>query len=77
MLEQLYNQMINTRRKVVNNDTAKHILLIKKRVEALRKLFIKRLSFVKRNLKINTQTFIIVVTKLAVIDASIIKLLLN
>ena len=66
--------MIDTRRKVVNNDTAKHIFLIEKKIEASRKSIVKKLFSVKRGSKINTQIFIIVVTKSTIIDILIVKL---
>ena len=73
MLEQLYKQMIHTRRRTVNNNTVKHTFSIKKKIKVLRNSIVKRLSSVKRDLKINTQTFAIVVTKSTIIDVSIVK----
>ena len=69
--------MINTRRKVVKSDTVKHAFSIEKKIEASRKSIIKKLFSVKRDSKINTQTFIIVVTKSTIIDTSIVKSLSN
>ena len=69
--------MIDTQKRTVNNNTVKHALSIKKKVEALRKSIVKKLFSVKRNSKINLLTFTIVVTKLTIINISIVKSLLN
>ena len=77
MFKQSYKQMIDTRKKIINNDIVKHVFSIEKKIETSRKLIVKRLFSVKRDSKINTQIFIIVVTKLTVINTSIVKLFSN
>ena len=69
--------MIDMRRRIVKNSIIKHVFSIEKKIEALRKSNVKKLFFIKRDSKINIQTFVIVVTKSTIIDASIIKLFLN
>ena len=75
MFKQLHKQIINTRRRVVNNNTVKHVFSIKKKIQKLQKSVVKRLFSVKCDLKINMQTSIIVVTKSIIINESIVKLL--
>ena len=65
--------MIDTQRKAVNSNTVKNALSIKKKLEVSRKSNIKKLFSVKRDSKIYTQAFIIVVTRSAIINASIVK----